>query len=104
MEHRRVWITAGDGTRLAARLWLPDVLPAPAVIEALPYRMDDLTASYDYEYERLCEEGGLAVCRLDSRGTGSSSGAALDEYTAEDLSYICDVIAWLAAEECCNGR
>jgi predicted acyl esterase len=38
-----------DGARLAARLWLPDELPAPALIEALPYRMDDLTASYSAE-------------------------------------------------------
>ena len=38
--------------------------------------MDDLTASYASEYERLCEEGGFAVCRLDLRGTGSSEGIA----------------------------
>ena len=84
MEHRRAWITASDGTRLAARLWLPEELPAPVVLEALPYRMDDLTATYASEYERLCEEGGLAVCRLDIRGTGSSGGIAVDEYTAEE--------------------
>ena len=34
MEHRRAWITVSDGTRLAAQLWLPDVRPAPVVIEA----------------------------------------------------------------------
>ncbi|MGL6278116.1 MAG: CocE/NonD family hydrolase, partial [Gaiella sp.] len=62
MEHRRAWIPLADGVRLAARLWLPDARPAPVVLEALPYRMDDLTASYAGEYERLCEEGGLAVC------------------------------------------
>ena len=66
----------GDGIRLAARLWLPTRLPAPVLLEALPYRMDDLTASYAAEYERLCREGGFAVCRLDIRGTGSSEGIA----------------------------
>ena len=71
-----------DGTRLAARLWLPDELPAAVLLEALPYRMDDLTSSYASEYERLCEEGGFAVCRLDLRGTGSSEGIAIDEYHA----------------------
>ena len=65
-----------DGTRLAARLFLPDELPAAVILEALPYRMDDLTSSYATEYERLCEEGGFAVCRLDLRGTGSSEGIA----------------------------
>ena len=57
MEHSHVFITVADGTRLAARLWLPDVQPAPVVLEALPYRMDDLTSSYTAEYERLCRGG-----------------------------------------------
>ena len=82
MEQRHAWIAMEDGTRLAARLFLPEELPAPVVLDALPYRMDDLTASYASEYERLCEEGGFAVCRLDLRGTGSSEGIATDEYHA----------------------
>jgi len=104
VEQRRAWISAADGTRLAARLWLPERLPAPAVLEALPYRMDDLTASYASEYERLCSEGGLAVCRLDLRGTGSSEGIAEDEYTPQEHADICDAISWLAAQEWSNGR
>ena len=104
MEQRRAFVTVADGTRLAARLWLPDALPAPVVLEALPYRMDDLTATYASEYERLCEEGGLAVCRLDVRGTGSSAGIATDEYTAQEHEDICEVIAWLAKQEWSNGR
>ena len=64
MEHRRAWITTSDGTRLAARLWLPDEQPAAVLLEALPYRMDDLTASYSSEYERLCGEGGLCLLSL----------------------------------------
>jgi putative CocE/NonD family hydrolase len=104
VEHRRAWITTADGTRLAARLWIPDSRPAAVLLEALPYRMDDLTASYSSEYERLCREGGFAVCRLDVRGTGSSEGVAADEYTREEHADICEVIAWLAAEEWSNGR
>ena len=104
MEHRHVWIAMEDGTRLAARLFLPDELPAAAIVDALPYRMDDLTASYASEYERLCEEGGFAVCRLDLRGTGSSEGIALDEYHAQEQADICEVIAWLAAQDWCTGK
>ena len=104
MEEQRAWITVSDGTRLAVRLWLPDALPAPVVLEALPYRMDDLTASYSSEYGRLCAEGGFAVCRLDLRGTGSSEGIAEDEYTPTEHSDICEVIEWLAAQEWSNGR
>jgi uncharacterized protein len=104
VEERRAWIAMQDGVRLAARLWLPDATPAPVVLEALPYRMDDLTASYASEYERLCSEGGFAVCRLDIRGTGSSEGIAEDEYTQAELDDICEVIAWLAAQDWSNGR
>src|SRR3970282_1495368 len=104
MEHCRAWIPLSDGTRLAARLFLPDDLPAPVVLDALPYRMDDLTASYSDEYERICKEGGFAVCRLDIRGTGSSDGSALDEYHPQEQSDLCEAIAWLAAQEWSTGR
>jgi hypothetical protein len=104
MLERRERVTTADGTRLAARLFLPDELPAPVLLEALPYRMDDLTASYASEYERLCEEGGFAVCRLDLRGTGSSEGIALDEYHPQEQADVCEAIAWLAAQDWCTGR
>jgi hypothetical protein len=104
VEHRHVWITMGDDTRLAARLFLPADRPAPVIVDALPYRMDDLTASYASEYERLCEEGGFAVCRLDLRGTGSSEGIAVDEYHAQEQADICEAIAWLAAQDWCTGN
>ena len=54
--------------------------PQPCLLEALPYRKDDLTSSYRREYVRLRDEHGYAVCRLDLRGTGSSGGDATDEY------------------------
>jgi predicted acyl esterase len=104
MEEERAWIPMADGTRLAARLFLPAHLPAPALLEALPYRMDDLTASYASEYERLCTEGGFAVCRLDLRGTGSSEGVSLDEYHPQEQADLCQAIAWLAEREWCTGR
>ena len=104
VEHARSWIALADGTRLAARLWLPDERPAAVVLEALPYRMDDLTCSYASEYERLCREGGLAVARVDLRGTGSSEGIAVDEYPPQEQADLADVIAWLAAQAWCSGR
>jgi predicted acyl esterase len=104
MEERRASIAMEDGTRLAARLWLPDARPAAVVLEALPYRMDDLTSSYAGEYARLCEEGGLAVARVDLRGTGSSEGFAGDEYPPQEQADLADVIAWLAAQEWSSGR
>jgi hypothetical protein len=104
MEHRRAWIPLPDGTRLAARLWLPEERPAAVLLEALPYRMDDLTASYSSEYERLCREGGFAVARVDLRGTGSSEGIAVDEYPPQEQADLAEVIAWLASQEWSTGR
>ncbi len=99
---RDVWIPLRDGTRLAATLYLP-VAVAPAVLEALPYRKDDLTANYAGEYRRLRDEGGYAVARVDLRGTGSSDGIAIDEYPEQEQSDLAEVIAWLAAQEWCTG-
>jgi predicted acyl esterase len=98
-------IPLADGTRLAVTLYLPpaDALPTPCLLEALPYRKDDLTASYRPEYARLRDEHGYAVARLDLRGTGSSDGLAVDEYPAQEQRDLCEVIAWLAGQQWCTG-
>jgi predicted acyl esterase len=95
-----------DGVELAATLYLPDAAagPQPCLLEALPYRKDDLTSSYAVGYEDLRDRFGFAVCRVDVRGTGSSSGDATDEYPPEEQADLVEVIAWLAAQEWCNGR
>jgi hypothetical protein len=99
------WITMADGVRLAATLYLPDGEgPWPALLEALPYRKDDLTASYREEYHRFADEFGYLVCRLDVRGTGSSDGVPADEYTRQEIEDIAEVIAWLAAQDRSNGN
>jgi putative CocE/NonD family hydrolase len=106
MPYEQVWITVRDGTVLAADLYLPsNAEPTPALLEALPYRKDDLTGdSHSDDYLRLRAEGGFAVCRLDVRGTGSSAGRATDEYPLSELDDLADVVAWLAAQPWCNGR
>ncbi|MFC6285045.1 CocE/NonD family hydrolase [Nocardioides sp. GCM10027113] len=103
---RRVRIPVRDGLLLAATLYLPDPAagPQPCLLEALPYRKDDLTASYAVGYEELRDRHGFAVCRLDLRGTGSSPGDATDEYPAAEQRDLVDVIAWLAEQEWCSGR
>jgi predicted acyl esterase len=102
MVERRSWIPMEDGVRLAASLFLPEG-SAPVVLEALPYRKDDATASHRAEYERLCGEYGYAVARVDLRGTGSSEGLATDEYPASERADLCQVIAWLAAQPWSTG-
>jgi predicted acyl esterase len=99
-----VWITAGDGERLAGTLYLPiGERPIAAVMEALPYRKDDVTESYRPTYERYAAHG-LAVLRLDLRGTGSSTGIATDEYADVELADLRTAIEWLASQPWSNGR
>jgi len=102
IEH--LFIPMTDGVRLAATLYYPDDGgPWPAVLEALPYRKDDITASYRPEYVRLAESG-YALCRVDVRGTGSSEGVALDEYPAVERTDMLTVIDWLATREWSSGN
>ncbi|MDQ4026951.1 MAG: CocE/NonD family hydrolase [Actinomycetota bacterium] len=104
MPEENVWIAMRDGVRLAATLYLPDAPPPwPAILEALPYRKDDVTAYDTPEYRRLRDEGGYAVCRLDLRGTGSSEGLATDEYPPYEQQDLCEVIEWLATRDWTTG-
>ncbi len=93
-----------DGARLAVTLYLPEGAPQPCILEALPYRKDDLTSSYRPEYTRLRDEFDYAVARLDVRGTGSSSGRATDEYPHQEQRDLAEVIAWIAAKDWCDGN
>ncbi|CAN5725470.1 CocE/NonD family hydrolase [soil metagenome] len=97
------FIEISDGTRLAVDLYLPEQ-PAPVILEALPYRKDDITSSYIPEYRRLRDEGGYAVARVDLRGTGSSEGLATDEYPISEQRDLGEVIAWLAEQDFCTGN
>ena len=105
---QEVRIRVRDGVELAATLYLPPAAasgedPQPCLLEALPYRKDDLTSSSAEGYVRLRDEFGYAVCRLDLRGTGSSSGDATDEYPAAEQADLLEVVAWLADQPWCDG-
>ena len=75
----------------------------PCLLEALPYRKDDLTAGYRPEYLRLRDEHDYAVCRVDVRGTGSSDGLATDEYPEQEQRDLAELIQWLADQAWCTG-
>jgi uncharacterized protein len=101
---RHEFIPMSDGVRLATSLFVPDGDgPWPAILEALPYRKDDDTATYRSEYRRLAE-AGYVVCRVDLRGTGSSEGIAEDEYPAVERTDLLTVIDWLATRDWSTGN
>ncbi|WP_237155485.1 CocE/NonD family hydrolase [Oryzibacter oryziterrae] len=98
-----IWIPLKDGTRLAARLWLPAVRPAPCVLEYIPYRKTDGTRGRDNPMHGFFADNGLAAIRVDMRGTGESEGLCHDEYLPIEQADAVEVIAWIAEQEWCSG-
>ena len=101
------WITLADGTRLAARIWLPDDAetdPVPAILEYIPYRKDDGTATRDAIMHPWFAGHGYAAVRVDQRGSGDSGGLLLDEYLPQEQDDALEVLEWLAAQPWCTGR
>jgi hypothetical protein len=100
-----VWITLADGTRLAARIWMPEGQGRfPAVLEFLPYRRRDGTSQRDESTYPAFAGAGIAGVRIDSRGNGDSDGLFDDEYSPQELADACEVIAWIAGQGWSNGR
>lgn len=103
---RHVWIPMPDGARLAARVWLPagaSRRPCPAVLEYIPYRKNDATATRDNSLHARFAQAGYAAVRVDLRGSGDSDGLMLDEYAPQELSDGVAVIDWLAQQPWCDG-
>ncbi|MFI9272317.1 CocE/NonD family hydrolase [Kitasatospora sp. NPDC052896] len=94
-----------EGGTLHARLWRPVTgTPVPALLEYLPARLGDGTATRDAERHPWYAGHGYASLRVDARGHGNSAGFAGDEYAPHELTDGVAVIEWLARQPWCNGR
>ncbi len=105
-EIEHLEIPLPDGTRLAARIWLPadaEARPVPAILEYIPYRKNDKTLERDFARAPWLAARGYAYVRVDLRGCGESEGVMTDEYTRTELQDGCDVIAWIAEQGWCDG-
>ncbi|MFZ4833873.1 CocE/NonD family hydrolase [Rouxiella sp. Mn2063] len=105
IEH--LWITLSDGTRLAARLWLPDSAadtPVPAILEYIPYRKRDGTRTRDEPMHGYFAGNGYAVVRVDMRGSGESDGLLQDEYLLQEQNDALEVIEWITQQAWCSGN
>ncbi|WP_333814352.1 CocE/NonD family hydrolase [Tabrizicola sp.] len=101
------WIPMPDGTRLAARMWLPEDAkadPVPAIIEYIPYRKRDFMRLRDESMHPWFAAQGYAAIRIDMRGSGESDGVMPDEYLAQEQQDGVDAIAWIAAQDWCSGK
>ncbi len=100
------WIPMGDGTRLGARLWIPEGAeqrPVPVVWEYLPYRKRDGVRKRDDATAQNLAPYGIAFARVDIRGTGDSGGVMTDEYGEPELNDGVECISWLARQPWSNG-
>ena len=106
-EYPDMGITMPDGTRLSARIWMPEDAgddPVPAIVEHLPYRKRDGTIVRDQYTHPWMAGHGYACIRVDMRGNGDSEGLMDDEYTPQELQDACDVIAWASEQKWCSGN
>ncbi len=100
------WIPLADGTRLAAKIWLPESAheqPVPALLEYLPYRKSDYTSKRDAKRQAYFAGYGYACVRVDMRGSGDSDGILTDEYLPQEQDDALEVIAWIAQQPWCDG-
>lgn len=99
-------ITMQDGTKLAAKIWLPENAeehPVPAILEYIPYRKRDFKAVRDDQMHGFFAENGYAGVRVDLRGSGDSEGVLRDEYLQQELDDGLEIIQWLASQSWCSG-
>ncbi|RWI31421.1 MAG: CocE/NonD family hydrolase [Mesorhizobium sp.] len=102
-----IWIPMSDGTKLAARMWLPEDAeenPVPALLEYIPYRKRDVTRFRDETIHPYLASHGYACVRPDIRGSGDSEGLPQDEYVKQEQDDGVEIIAWLASQPWCTGK
>ncbi|MFE3838828.1 CocE/NonD family hydrolase [Pseudogemmobacter sonorensis] len=105
IEH--TWIAMRDGTRLSARIFLPEGArshPVPAVLEYIPYRKRDGTRGRDEPMHGYFAQNGYAAVRVDMRGAGDSEGHLADEYLLQEQDDALEVIDWITAQDWCSGN
>jgi putative CocE/NonD family hydrolase len=101
---KHVPIPMPDGGYLSAHLFMPDAPgPFPAVFDYYPYRKDDVSAG-NMRYHHYLAQRGFVGIRVDVRGTGGSTGTAVDEYSLQEHLDGVEAIAWMAAQPWCNGN
>ncbi len=102
-----IFIPLKDGSRVAAKLWIPEDAeknPVPAIMEYIPYRKRDFTARRDAQTHAYLAGHGYASLRVDCRGGGDSEGIMYDEYLKQEIEDGAEVIGWIARQPWCTGK
>ena len=75
----------------------------PVIVEMIPYGKDNWRLDTDLGRGAWLAARGYAYCRVDVRGTGSSGGVALDEYTADETRDGYDAVEWAGEQPWSSG-
>ncbi len=105
-EIENVWVPMSDGTRLAARIWLPEGAenaPVPAILNYCPYLKRSFTRLGDDMRYPYYAAHGYACIRLDIRGSGDSDGKPMDEYVRQEQEDALEAIKWITRQSWCSG-
>ncbi|MCV3211858.1 CocE/NonD family hydrolase [Mesorhizobium sp. YC-39] len=106
-EIENIWIPMSDGTKIAARVWLPDDAednPVPVLMEYIPYRKRDSRRLHEETFHPYLASFGYACVRPDIRGSGDSEGLPMDEWVKQEQDDGVEIIAWLARQPWCTGK
>jgi len=104
LVERDVRVRVSDGTVLSMDVYRPNGPGRfPGILEHIPYRKDDLRAMQDRGQGIELVRAGFACVRLDVRGTGSSAGIAVDEYSQAEQRDGVEIVDWLAGQPWCTG-
>jgi putative CocE/NonD family hydrolase len=94
-----VFITARDGVRLHARVWMPTELqgPAPAILTLTPYTSDD-----GHRFGRFYASHGFVYVNADVRGRGESDGESWP--LERDGLDGADIVRWIVGQPWSDGK
>ncbi|HEY5057488.1 MAG TPA: CocE/NonD family hydrolase, partial [Gaiellaceae bacterium] len=102
---RNILVPLGDGTRLAADLYLPEGDGAfPTLVSFYPYRKDDIIGSFSEYPRRYLVAAGYAHLLVDVRGYGGSEGDSVESMDPRPEGRdAAEVVEWAAAQQWSNG-
>jgi putative CocE/NonD family hydrolase len=99
---RDVSVSLADGTVTRAEVWTaPGTGPRPAILVRTPYGKE-IEAHSAITDPRLAVRRGFAIVFQDVRGRGTSDGE-FEPFATEERDGA-DSVAWVAAQEWCDGR
>ena len=76
----------------------------PPFSNTFPIEKDDYTVARDSTLHPQLSQQGYACVRVDMRGSGSSDGVLMDEYSEQEMQDGEDVIRWIARQKWCDGN